>query len=97
MDEKRYKGATHEKYRQVLKLVYKTVYGNNEYYPDCVKWFSVKVGKEKAGKDPSMEISEYLDENEIEKLIKAAPTLQKKSFLACMFESGSRPEEFFRA
>lgn len=43
-----------------------------------------------------MEISEYLDENEIEKLIKAAPTLQKKTFFACLFESGSRPEEFLR-
>jgi site-specific recombinase XerD len=96
MDEKGYKSSTHEKYRQVLKLFYKTVYGNNEYYPDCVKWFSVKVGKEKASKDPIMKISEYLEENEIQKLIEAAPTLQKKSFLACMYESGSRPEEFLR-
>lgn len=96
MDERGYKAATHEKYRQVLKLFYKTVYGNNEYYQESVKWFSVKVGKEKASKDPSMEISEYLDENEIQKLIEAAPTLQKKTFLACMYESGARPEEFLR-
>ena len=96
MDEKGYKASTHEKYRQVLKLFYKTVYGNNEYYPDCVKWFSVKVGKEKSGKDPSMNMSEYLDENEIQKLIEATLTLQKKSFLACMYESGVRPEEFLR-
>ena len=96
MDEKGYKASTHEKYRQVLKLFYKTVYGNNEYYPDCVKWFSVKVGKEKASKNPTIDMSEYLDENEIQKLIEAAPTLQKKSFLACMYESGARPEEFLR-
>ena len=38
----------------------------------------------------------YLDENEIQKIIEAAPTLQKKAFLACMYESGSRPEEFLR-
>ena len=43
-----------------------------------------------------MDISEYLDENEIQKIIEAAPTLQKKTFLACMYESGSRPEEFLR-
>lgn len=96
MDEKGYKASTHEKYRQVLKLFYKTVYGNNEYYPDAIKWFSVKVGKEKASKDPNMKISEYLEESEIQKLIEAAPTLQKKSFLACMYESGARPEEFLR-
>ena len=84
MEEKGYKASTHEKYRQVLKLFYKIVYGNNEYYPECIKWFSVKVGKEKAGKDPTMDMSEYLDENEIQKLIEAAPTLQKKAFwLVC--------------
>ena len=96
MDQKNYKASTHEKYRQVLKLFYKLVYGNNEYYPDSVKWFSVKVGKEKSGKNPTMDMSEYLDENEIQSLIEAAPTLQKKAFLACMYESGSRPEEYLR-
>ncbi|HSF50413.1 MAG TPA: site-specific integrase [Nitrososphaeraceae archaeon] len=96
MDEKGYKASTHEKYRQLLKLFYKTIYGNNEYYPDCVKWFSVKVGNEKASKDPTMNMAEYLEEIEIQKLIEAAPTLQKKAFLACMYESGARPEEFLR-
>ncbi len=28
-------------------LLKRKVHGNNEYYPDQVKWFSVKVGKEK--------------------------------------------------
>ena len=43
-----------------------------------------------------MDMSEYLDENEIQKLIEITPTLQKKAFLACMYESGSRPEEYLR-
>jgi hypothetical protein len=43
-----------------------------------------------------MKISEYLEENEIQKLIEVAPTLQKKAFLACMYESGAIPEEFLR-
>jgi integrase/recombinase XerD len=99
MDEKKYKASTNEKFRQVLKLFYKTVYGNDdggESYPDCVKWFSVKVGKEKTGKETSMDMSEYLEEEEIQKLIECAPTLQKKAFLACLYESGARPEEFLR-
>ena len=37
MDEKRYKVETIEKYRAVIKKFYKMVYGNNEYYPDCVR------------------------------------------------------------
>ncbi|MGB6673815.1 MAG: hypothetical protein WBE34_15400 [Candidatus Nitrosopolaris sp.] len=34
MEEKDYKASTDEKFRQVLKLFYGTVYGNCEYYPD---------------------------------------------------------------
>jgi integrase/recombinase XerD len=97
MDDKKYKASTNEKFRQVLKLFYKTVYGNHgESYPDCVKWFSVKLSKEKTGKETSMDMSEYLEEDEIKKLIEYAPTLQKRAFLACLYESGARPEEFLR-
>ena len=99
MDERKYKASTNEKFRQVLKLFYRTVYGNGdngESYPDCVKWFSVKLGKEKTGKETSMDMSEYLEEDEIKKLIECAPTLQKRAFLACLYESGARPEEFLR-
>lgn len=42
-----------------------------------------------------MDMSEYLQE-EVQKLIESATTLQKKTFLACMYESGARPEEFLR-
>jgi integrase/recombinase XerD len=43
-----------------------------------------------------MDMSEYLEEEEVQKLIDSASTLQKKTFLACMYESGARPEEFLR-
>ena len=36
MEQKGYKASTNEKFRQVLKLFYKLVYGNNEYYPEQV-------------------------------------------------------------
>jgi hypothetical protein len=51
MDIKKYKVETVEKYRAVIKKFYKMVYGNNEYYPDCVKWFAVKVGKDKHSRE----------------------------------------------
>ena len=47
------------------------------------------MGKEKHGKETKFDIAEYLEEEEIQKLIEAAPTLQKKAFLACMYESGA--------
>jgi integrase/recombinase XerD len=96
MEEKGYKTATQEKFRIILKMFYKVVYGNNEYYPEQVKWFSVQVGKEKASKDAVIDMAEYLEEEEVQKLIEAAPTLQNKAFLACLYESGARPEEFLR-
>jgi hypothetical protein len=68
MEQKNYKASTNEKFRQVLKLFYKVVYGNTEYYPEQVKWFSSKVGKEKTGKETSMAMAEYLEEEEILKV-----------------------------
>ena len=52
MEQKGYKASTKEKFRQVLKLFYKVVYGNNEYYPEQVKWFSSKLGKRKLVRKP---------------------------------------------
>lgn len=92
MEEKHYRASTNEKFRQILKLFYKVVYGNGEQ----VKFFSVRVGKEKHTEPTHLDTREYLQEDEIIKLIQSAPTLQKKAFLACMYECGARPEEFLR-
>ena len=96
MDSKQYKVETHEKYRAVLKKFYKMVYGNGERYPDCVSWFSVNVGKDKKSQERNIEINEYLEKEEIKTLIEAAPTIQKKAFLATCYETGARPEEHLR-
>ena len=67
MDEKGYAVETHEKFRAVLKKFYKMVFGNDDSYPDTVKWFTVKVGKDKKNQDRQLDINEYLDEEEIKK------------------------------
>jgi integrase/recombinase XerD len=41
-------------------------------------------------------MSKYLEEEEVKKLIEATPTVQKKAFLSCLYESGARPEEFLK-
>ena len=94
MDDNNYKASTHEKFRRILKFYYKVVYGQNEYYPEAVGWFSVNVRKERYVKGGQLDMAEYLEEEEVEKLIEAAPTVQKKAFLSCLYESGARPEEF---
>jgi integrase/recombinase XerD len=94
MESKNYKASSHEKFRIILKMFYKFTFGNNDYYPDCVKWFSVSVGKEKFRHEKILDIEEYLEEDEIKILVDTASTIQKKAFIACMYESGARPEEF---
>jgi hypothetical protein len=39
------------------------------HYPEAVSWFSVNVGKEKLGKDTNFDFDEYLEEEEVQKLI----------------------------
>ena len=95
MDEdKNYKASTIEKMRTILKSFYKIVYGNNEEYPEAVKWFSVNVGKEKLRKEKRIDIEKFLEEEELKKLVENGESLQKKAFLGCLYESGARPEEF---
>ena len=85
MDNKKYKVETIEKYRAVIKKFYKMLYDSNEHYPDCVKWFSVKVGKDKHSQERGLDIAEYLEEEEVPILIENTPTLQKRAFLACLY------------
>ena len=62
------------------------MYGNNEYYPENVKWFSVKVSKDIRDTEKTLDTAEYLEEEEIDTLVESAPSIQKKkpSLEACM-------------
>jgi len=93
MDNKGYKVETVEKYRAVIKKFYKMVYENNEYFPDALSGFLSRLAKTNIAKK-EVRYREYLEEEEIPILIGNTPTLQKKAFLACLYESGSRPEEY---
>jgi len=96
MDKRGYKASTIEKFRMILKSYYKIIYGNNKRYPKAVNWFSVSVGRERLRKEKNLDLAEHLEEEEIQKLIECASTIQKKAFIACMYKSGARPEEFLR-
>ena len=39
-------------------------------------------------------MTKFYDQEEIIKLIENAPTIQKKAFIACLYETGAKPEEF---
>src|SRR5919198_2629008 len=95
LDNKGYKSSSIEKFRKVLKFFFKVVYGQNRYYPEQVQWIYTKVSKERDGKK-SMDMDEYLEEEEIQKLIDTVQSIQKKAFIAYMYECVARPEEFLR-
>ena len=85
MDTTNYKASTHDKFRKILKIFYKVVFGKNEFHPETVNWFSTQIDKDKKSQERDLEIAEYLEENEVPLLIDAAPTIQKKAFLVvCM-------------
>jgi site-specific recombinase XerD len=98
IDNKGYKASSNEKFRKVLKFFFKVVFGKNRYYPEQVEWIYTKVSKEKAREhgNNTMDMAEYLEEEEVLKLIESIQPIQKKAFIACMYESGARPEEFLR-
>jgi integrase/recombinase XerD len=91
---KHYKPSTIEKYKIILRLFYKVVYGNNKFYPEQVNWYSIKVSKDKYRDSFSLDLGEFFEEDEIEKLVISASSIQRKAIIACMYESGARPEEF---
>jgi hypothetical protein len=44
-----------------------------------VKWFSVKVSKDIRDTEKTLDTAKYLEEEEIERLVESAPSIQKKS------------------
>lgn len=93
-NEMNYKASTIEKYKKILKFFYKVVYGKNEFYPEQVKWFSIRVSKDKIRESFVLDNAEYLEEEEIKVVIERASSVQRKAIISCMYESGARPEEF---
>jgi hypothetical protein len=47
-------------YKSILKLFFKVVYGNNEYYPDAVRWIKLKVSKDKQRRKSSYPMTSSL-------------------------------------
>jgi hypothetical protein len=59
-NEMNYKASTIEKYKKILKFFYRVVYGKNESYLEQVKWFSIKVSKDKIRESFVLDNAEYL-------------------------------------
>jgi integrase/recombinase XerD len=85
-----------QSFRALLKRFYKFLLGNNEEFPEQVRFVTrMKIRKEI--RDESEDIQEkYLTEEEIQKVIENSGSLSSKAILAIGYESGGRPEEILR-
>lgn len=71
-NHKNYRPSTFEKYKLILRLFYKVVYGNNKFYSEQVNWFSIKLSKDRSRESFTLGMAEYLDEDEIRNLVISA-------------------------
>ena len=77
------------KYTQkvVIKRFYKWLKGNNEFYPEEVKWMKCRI-KRSEMKLP--EEGDLIQDKEIETLINLADHPRNKALVSCLYESGCR-------
>ncbi len=75
LEDKGYRPSTLLTYKSIIKKFFKVVYGNNEYYPDAVRWIKLKVSKDKQREEEQLSYDQFLTEDEIKLLIDTASTI----------------------
>ncbi len=73
-------------YMVTLKKFYKWLLGNNENYPECVKWIKVGNGH------PSRQVKpeQLISKEEVNKLIDASENARDKALFSTLYDSGVR-------
>lgn len=85
-----------QSFRALLKRFYKFLLGNNEEFPEQVRFVTrMKIRKEIMDESADIQ-NKYLTEEEIRQVIENATSLSSKTILAIGYESGGRPEEILR-
>lgn len=90
LQNKDYSMWTKHGYKTVIKKFYKWLKGNDETYPEEVRWISLNVKrseKDLPGK------GDLLTEDDIKKLIDASNHPRDKAFISMLYESGCRISE----
>jgi len=85
IEKKGYSAWTKHDYRVIIKRFYKWLKGNDEIYPDEVKWIKTTLKK----KDVVLP-EELLSEDDIKRLVDSAVSIRDKAFIISLYESGAR-------
>jgi site-specific recombinase XerD/ribosomal protein L40E len=80
-----YSPWTKHDYKVALKKFYKWLKGNNEDYPECVKWIKTTIKR-----NDLLLPEQLLTEEEIMKLVDACSSIRDKAFIMSLYESGAR-------
>ncbi len=88
---KEYSSWADKKFRDVIKKFYRVVFGNDEDYPEAVKWIKTRITKDKSIR--KLDMNKFLSREQITKLIDITEGLQRKTLLAIDYELGARPGE----
>lgn len=76
--------------RTILKYFFKWLYQSDDAYPECVRWIKVRPIRREL--DPR----DILTEEDVYKLIRAAPNTRDKALIHVLYETGARINELQR-
>ena len=82
-------GNAIQAYQVTLKRFYKWLLGNNETYPECVKWLKIKSPHRSNEKKPEPIISE----KELSKMLDATLNVRDRALISLLYDSGCRISE----
>ncbi len=82
-------GNAIQAYQVTLKRFYKWLLGDNEAYPECVKWLKIKSPHRSREKKPESIVSE----KELSKMLDATLNMRDKALISLLYDSGCRISE----
>jgi len=73
-----------QEFKIITKRFYKWLLGDEEYYPDCIRWIK--------NKEPTNNIlpEDLLTEQEISSIVNCSKYVRDKAFISLLYESGAR-------
>ncbi|MFA4983679.1 MAG: tyrosine-type recombinase/integrase, partial [Candidatus Micrarchaeia archaeon] len=81
--------STKELYKAILKTFYKWLEGNDEIFPEKIRWLKPKVHAA-SNKLPQ----DVFDEKDIQTMLSKTDDARDQAIIAVLYESGARAEEF---
>jgi len=88
IERKDWAPATKDIYRVSLKRFYKWLLGNDEFYPECIRWL-----KRASTARKNVLPEELLTPEDVQKMVDASENPRDKCFISMLYESGCRVGE----